>query len=428
MSTRGAQSGPVVLTVDGNADIRQVIVNYLKNVGCEVEEADGPAQALELAKRSQPRLILSEAAFAEGDSVQMVRSLREDPDTAAAKVILVTREVRPALLAPLIQFGVSDFILKPFTGAELYAKINKVLGLWKGAIPEEVAKHSVPWPQGGLDSPEMELPPEGDAGSSYVTLPQSGNVKESEEEGDSQRGDVLVIDDMVNVARRFRELIPSNVMVEGCLTAEDALKIVRTKTYRVILIDLSMPKVDSGMLLRQISLFQTNATFYALGLKTAANLVEDARTLGFDGVLTKPFESSKVIDLVDRYFESKDKIQVEENVVTIGAAPMGAADRLAAFYYRICNDIPSRLELVAEACYNEVIINALELRGTRKNVIEVLVKLKEATSNLGLDLFLVVTPEVVGYSREFIETKNLPMFSSIEDAQDAISRNRGERA
>jgi CheY-like chemotaxis protein len=302
-------------------------------------------------------------------------------------------------------------------------------------MPDELANTSFAWPPEAFESQATaggEALSQADAAAAeggqlaapaYVTMPSAGDATpEKAAEGAASPGqEILVVDDMANVAKRFRDLVPATVSVDACTTSDEALRLARLKTYRIIVMDMQMPNTDTGMLLRQISLFQTTAAFVAMGLKTSANLLEDARTLGFDGVLNKPFEPAKVGDLIDRYFEAKEKITVEENIVTIGVPP-GGTDRLAAFYYRVCNDMPRRLEGVAEACYDNVIINAGELRGTRKNVVEVLVKLKEAAANLGLELSLVVSSEVVGFSKEFVETRNLRMFGSLEEAHAAIEQ------
>lgn len=427
-----------ILVVDANSHARQVAASYLTQIGCQVVEADTRQRVLSLALETSPKLLLLEVALPDGETRQLLADMRKLPELVHMKVIVVTTDVRPEIVAPLMELGVSDYILKPFPGPEFLTKVNKVLGLWKGPISEKLAAIDLPWSAEALEA--LDPAPEAEGGAAprspsaaaptrvtnYVTMPTAAaEPSPGAEDGPAATpagggvNDVLLIDDMPNVARRFRELIPSTVRVDAGATAEEALELARLKTYRLVLIDMQMPNVDSGMLLRQLSLFQTSASFIALGLRTSASLLEDARTLGFDGSLNKPFESAKVADLVDRYFETKDKITIEGNMITIATPPQGA-DRLTAFYYRICGEVPKSLEHIAEACYSEVIINAPDMRGTRKNIIEVLVKLRDATAVLGLELFLVVPPEVVGYSKEIVETRGLRMFGTIDEAQAAI--------
>ncbi|MFH0901444.1 MAG: response regulator [Pseudomonadota bacterium] len=418
-----------VLIVDPNAEARAVAVEYLKKIGVAVAETDGNAQAIALVAQAVPKLVLLEVTLNDGPALGLLQHLRQDPQLAMLRVIIVTREVRPPVVAPFIRLGISDLIIKPYTATEYYSKINKSLSLWSGKVPEELQGENVPWSAAALEQVSVEgstpvASSTSDAAGeevgklAYMTLPSEQKKDDSTTE---TRADILLIDDMPNVAKRFGDLMPRGIVVESCVSSEEAVTLARSKTYKVVLIDMQIPNVDSGMLLRQISLFQTGSTFVAMGLKTVSTLNEDARALGFDGVLTKPFEHSKVADLIDRYFENKDKIVVEENLVTIASSP-GSADRQAAFYYRLANELPGRLEAVADACYPEVIINAPELRGSRKSVVEVLVKLKEAADNLGLELLLVVPQEVVAYSKEFVETRNLKMFNTVEDARLSLER------
>lgn len=427
-----------VLIVDPNPRSREMLRECLAGVPLNLVEAESRAQAEEIYAQSAPQLVFTEIALKDGSALPFVQALKGNSNPA--KVVIVARSVSVVNMRAMVQAGALDYILKPYPPAELLTKLNKTLALWRRGIPEEFTRRALNWTAADYESLGSNGEDEGEEGAAstegaetgadesprvnYVTLP-STDQKTTAENPAAGRADVLVIDDQPNVTRRFRELCPSNLVIESTSSAEEALVIARQKMFKLVLIDMHLPSVDSGMLLRQLSLFQSGAVIIAMGLRTDSNLLEDARTLGFESVLTKPFEAAKVNDLVDRHFESQDRITISENIVTIATPPYGSAERLAAFYYRISNDMPARLDAVADACYTEVIIDAPSLQGSRKNIVEMLIKIRETCHLLGLELYLVVPPDVVGYTKEFVETRSLATFATVDEALEAISRQRG---
>jgi DNA-binding NtrC family response regulator len=115
-----------------------------------------------------------------------------------------------------------------------------------------------------------------------------------------QPSDILLVDDMENVHKKLRGLLPASVSMTGCMTARDAVHNCQARPYRIIVIDLVMPEVNSVVLMKQLRALQPNAVMVALALRSASDSVGDVRTQGFQDVMFKPFEPTSVEDILSR--------------------------------------------------------------------------------------------------------------------------------
>ena len=62
------------------------------------------------------------------DGFEVLRRVREDQATRAIPVIMLTAKSREKDVVTGLELGASDYIVKPFSPAELVARIKKVLG------------------------------------------------------------------------------------------------------------------------------------------------------------------------------------------------------------------------------------------------------------------------------------------------------------
>jgi CheY-like chemotaxis protein len=109
-------AGELVLVVDDDNAVRQVTVEMVRDLGCEVAQASGGEQALALIEKLTPKLILLDYAMPGMNGLQLASALRERG--VAAPIALVTgyadlseADVSAAKLAGLLR--------KPFTIREL---------------------------------------------------------------------------------------------------------------------------------------------------------------------------------------------------------------------------------------------------------------------------------------------------------------------
>ncbi len=378
---------PAILTVDDSRAIRAIVAKQVKDLGFDVLEAEDGVQGLEQLGAAQVDLVLLDVTMPNMDGPTMLQRLREGG--SKVPVIMLTSEAKRATVANAMRLGIADYILKPFKPEELRSKILSVLQGEPGA-----AETLAPPPE------EEDHPPAAAAASRFV--------------------DVLVVDDMDNVAKKLRALLPPHLSMASYTSAQAALGACRERVFRVILVDTEIPDVDSSVLSRQIRLLQPNSVVVALALRTANDVAKEVRELGFDDVLCKPFRPENVDDFLLQYFENQEFLTIDGSVLRL-AAFSGRSDRVDRFYSRLAALFPGALETMASACYDEVVLDvgSPPIEGDRlpKLVNEVTQRARE----FGMTLAVVGVPEVRKLLASYTETKDIRFFGTVQEASAAAA-------
>ena len=121
-------SGPRVLVVDDNADIRDYVTALLAD-DYRVETAPDGRSALEAIRRHPPDLVLSDVMMPHLDGFGLLAALREDPHTAALPVIMLSARAGEEAAVEGLDAGADDYLTKPFGARELRARVRAVLAL-----------------------------------------------------------------------------------------------------------------------------------------------------------------------------------------------------------------------------------------------------------------------------------------------------------
>ena len=125
MSTRGS-----VLVVDDEPTIAEVVSRYLERAGYDTRVAgDGP-RAIELAGEQRPDLVVLDLMLPGIDGLEVMRRLRELGDTGPRErvaVILLTAKGEESDRVIGLRQGADDYVVKPFSPAELVARVDAVL-------------------------------------------------------------------------------------------------------------------------------------------------------------------------------------------------------------------------------------------------------------------------------------------------------------
>jgi CheY-like chemotaxis protein len=105
---------PSVLVVDDSPDGREMLVEYLVFRGFQVAEAGNGAEALEVARRVQPDIILMDLSMPGVDGWEATRRLKADPLTQGAVIVAVTAHAFPPEQDAARAAGCDVVIAKPF--------------------------------------------------------------------------------------------------------------------------------------------------------------------------------------------------------------------------------------------------------------------------------------------------------------------------
>lgn len=124
------QAGAIrVLVVDDQMTMRALVRSSLGEIGFkQVEEATDGQEALKMLPEKQPHLVISDFNMPNMDGLELLRIIRSDMRTRKTAFIMLTGRADADLVKRAMQFGVNNYIAKPFTTETLKKKIEAVFG------------------------------------------------------------------------------------------------------------------------------------------------------------------------------------------------------------------------------------------------------------------------------------------------------------
>jgi sigma-B regulation protein RsbU (phosphoserine phosphatase) len=118
-----------VLVVDDELPNRLYLRKLLEARGCEVFDASSGADALSIAVKVPPDLILADVIMPEMDGFELCGNLRDEPRTANIPVIMVTAKSKIEDIETGFELGAMDYIRKPINPRELILRVGNALAL-----------------------------------------------------------------------------------------------------------------------------------------------------------------------------------------------------------------------------------------------------------------------------------------------------------
>ena len=115
-----------VLVVDDEPTIREVVSAYLQRAGYETRVASDGFAALDAVGEDSPDLIVLDLMLPGLDGLEVMRRVRDRPDRGSA-IILLTAKGAEADRVIGLRLGADDYVVKPFSPAELVARVDAVL-------------------------------------------------------------------------------------------------------------------------------------------------------------------------------------------------------------------------------------------------------------------------------------------------------------
>jgi DNA-binding response OmpR family regulator len=117
-----------ILVAEDEKQIADMIAFKLTNRGHEVIRAQDGEQAMELAKRDMPDLIMLDAMMPGIGGFEVLRRLKADPALRSVPVIMVTAKGHERDVLSGLRGGAVDYVVKPFSLKELAARVELALG------------------------------------------------------------------------------------------------------------------------------------------------------------------------------------------------------------------------------------------------------------------------------------------------------------
>jgi len=116
-----------VLVVDDMMSMRNIVKRALREIGYQnIHDAMDGEEALEKLKSGGFGLVLLDWNMPVMSGIELLRAIRADPTLQGLPVLMITAEAKMDNIMEAVQAGVSDYLVKPFSGQGLKEKLEKI--------------------------------------------------------------------------------------------------------------------------------------------------------------------------------------------------------------------------------------------------------------------------------------------------------------
>jgi len=286
--------GLPVLIVDDNATNRLILKELLTNWGARPIAVDGGPAALDAlrsaAARSEPfPIALVDGMMPEMDGLDLAEHIRSEPWISQVRLLLLTSAGQVEDTARCRALEISACLTKPVRQSELFDALMKAMALWNR--PEEV------WCS-RLKAVDPRDP---------VTTQNEFRV-------------LLAEDHPVNQKVAVRMLQHQGHSVVVASDGRQALELLESSSFDLVLMDLQMPEMDGFEALRAIRQRETMTGAHVPVIALTAHAMQGDRErclqAGFDGYLAKPIRRADLQDaLVALEHDRPDAPDPEDSVL-----------------------------------------------------------------------------------------------------------------
>jgi two-component system cell cycle response regulator len=377
-----------ILTVDDSKTVRIIVRKAFKAYDCEILEAANGVEGLAMASKESPDLILLDVTMPVMDGVEMLTKLKSDPALKGIPVMMLTAEGGRDNVLKIAKIGVRDYLVKPFKEDVLLEKAGRII----------------------------DLKPLTDAPTKAKSIFDPATI--------------LVVEDKPAIVQQITEgLAHTPWKLHSAAAQGEAIDFCTRTPPDLIIVSLSLPDDTAFTLFR---LVRTNVKtkytpVFALVVKTETVQQQQAQTLGFSAIITKPIDVSDLeskiakamnLDMSQRYFAIEGDCLVMR--LPEHCSPGILAE--ASHYLK-----PKFAEAV-DAGYNKVIIDINLIRSLHMGVIKLLFAAMQTSRDLALQFALVANAQIITECKGFEDTRGWTFYDSLDEAKANVGKSAPQLA
>jgi two-component system, OmpR family, response regulator len=133
-----SSSGRRILVVDDEPSSVDAVATALRYEGYDVEEAATGREALEAVGRREPDLVVLDWMLPDIEGIEVARRIREQGFRSA--VLFLTAKDATENKVDALRAGGDDYVTKPFSLAEIVARVEAILRRTRGDLPGDVLR------------------------------------------------------------------------------------------------------------------------------------------------------------------------------------------------------------------------------------------------------------------------------------------------
>jgi two-component system, cell cycle response regulator len=351
-----------ILTVDDSKTVRIIVRKAFKTYDCEILEAGNGVEGLAVAAKETPDLILLDVTMPVMDGVEMLTKLKSDPALKAIPVMMLTAEGGRDHVLKIAKIGVRD--LKPLSDAPAKAK--------------------------SIFDP----------------------------------ADILVVEDKPAIVQQIAEgLKHTPWKIRGVSTQGEAIDACTKTPPDLIIVSLSLPEEAAFTLFR---LIRTNVKtkytpVFALVVKTEIAQQQQAQTVGFSAIITKPIEISELESKMAKAMnlDTSQRYYANEADCLIMRLPENCSPAVLA---EVATYLKPKFSDAVDAGHNKVLIDIHQVKSLHMGIIKLLFSAMQTCRELGMQFALVANPQIIAECKGFEDTRGWTFYDSLEEAKANLGK------
>jgi two-component system cell cycle response regulator len=322
-------------------------------------------------------LVLLDVTMPVMDGVEMLTKLKSDPALKSIPVMMLTAEGGRDNVLKIAKLGIRDYLVKPFKEDVLIEKCGRIIDL----------------------KPLSETPT------------KAKSIFDS--------ADILVVEDKPAIIAQIQEgLKHTPWKVRGVSTQGEAIDTCSKTPPDVVLVSLSLPDEAAFTFFRML---RTNVKTkytptFALVVKTETQQQQQAQTVGFTGLITKPIDTGELETKIAKAMnlDTSQRYYAVENACLVMRLPENCTPPVLAEaqYY-----LKAKFTEAVDAGHNRVVIDIHQLRNLHMGVIKVLFHAMQTCRELALQFALVGNPQIISECKGFEDTRGWTFYESLEEAK-----------
>ena len=372
-----------VLTVDDSKTVRIIVKKAFKAYDVEILEAANGVEGLAVAAKESPDLILLDVTMPVMDGVEMLTKLKSDAALKGIPVMMLTAEGGRDNVLKIAKIGIRDYLVKPFKEDVLLEKCGRII--------------------------DLKPLNDGPAKTKSIFDP----------------ADILVVEDKPAILQQIVDgLKHTPWKVRGVATQGEAIDTCSKVPPDVVLVSLSLPEEAAFTFFRLLRAnVKTKYTpAFALVVKTETTQQQQAQSVGFTGIITKPIDTGELetkiakamnLDTSQRYFSIENEclvMRLPEN-----CTPPVLAE--AAHYLK------TKFTEAVDAGHNKVVIDIHQLRNLHMGVIKLLFQAMQTCRELAMQFALVGNAQIISECKGFEDTRGWTFYDSLDEAKANLGKS-----
>jgi DNA-binding response OmpR family regulator len=117
-----------ILIAEDERDIRDLVAFTLRFAGHEVFAASNGEEAVEMAPRVNPDLVLMDVRMPRMTGYEACKILKANPDLKDIPVVFLSAKGQETEIQQGLEVGAEDYLLKPFAPDQLTNRVKAILG------------------------------------------------------------------------------------------------------------------------------------------------------------------------------------------------------------------------------------------------------------------------------------------------------------